>query len=398
MSALLGSLHQACLLLALARCPGAALLRVAHGGSLPTFAAATQPQMVCDDYPVGWRDRAGRTCEEYEGDKLCTSSQSYGPGWQQAWGAFRNYGNLGQTGLGACCACGGGSHNWPSTCSYMQCPAGFRTKENGWRLYCKDLECSVDADLWACCEAHPDVRQAVGEVRSLTAALKDKVRQEVREAGATEAKLLGERAAERAAALGREFVSETEGLQAAALDYARKDFASRTQHSDTVRQVSEYQIKLSGHIAGRDSEEGRVDEERLREEVTNAAHEFGQARQAWKQTDDVSHRVVSKGQIEWEAYYEALNRTWPVIVEGINSVNGAVAEATVPGQAVRWSEQAVRLAADSAQVTQGQMGGIDVHVAQAEDRAAEALRATQTNGDRISALEEMVATATGGGR
>lgn len=368
--------------------PAAAALLPAMRGGRMNHSQGTPT--VCVDWPETWLDAAGRSCADYAGERLCTLDGLYGPGWNQNWGAFRNYGNAGQTALAACCACGGGYHSYRSTCSYMPCPDGFRVKENAWRIYCKDIDCTLDADVWTCCDAHPEVQLVVDAVQNLTTELKEQVRKEVRARGAEEAERLREVTTGKAEEMGRDFVNETELLQAQALKAAQEGFAARTQHHESMRDAAKYQIEMSGYVAARDAEEGRVDTGMLQARVRQASSEFARAAQVWQQTDAVSHKIVSKGHREWENYYKDLNDTWPEILRGIESVNSAVAESIVPQQAVRWSEQAVRLSSDVAQVVDGQMSGIEAQVAQAEERAAEARRATQTNKGRIVSLKAMV--------
>merc|ERR1719422_1318835 len=125
---------------------------------------------------------------------------------------------------------------------------------------------------------------------------------------------------------------------------------------------------MSGYLAARDASEGFVNPRQLQAKLSKAVDEFETAQEEWQRANMVSHSVVSMGEREWAAYYADLNATWPVIVHGINRVNHAIGESTAPGQVVRWTEQAVRVAADSAQILQKEMQGLHNGVQQAEER------------------------------
>jgi len=352
--------------------------------------------IVCDDWPAAWTDAAGRSCKDYNSDQLCLPTGDYGPGWKQEWGAFRTFGHEGNTALGACCACGGGWHSTPATCSYMECPEGFRVKDGKWNIFCKDLKCTLDEDLWTCCDAHPDVKQAVEEIQREAKAEEEVVRQQIRLAAAKEVERLGLLAAGQAKELSEGFAHETKAAREQAIAMARAQFATATQHRELLGAAASHQIRISSYITARDDPTGRVDTQALSGRARQATEAFARAEDAWHKTDDASHNIVSKGKHEWTSYYKDLNNTWPVIVHGINQVNEALKESTVPNQVVRWTEQAVRLASDQATITQGQMNGIDTAVTQAEERAAMALKWTTGNRGKIANLQDMVAEMKNG--
>lgn len=361
-----------------------------HASAFSLAQEARAWSTVCDDWPENWVDSHGRSCGDYSTEKLCLPSGDYGTGWQQEWGPFRNYGNAGATALGACCACGGGWSSYPATCSYIECPDGFMVKANSWNLYCKDVKCTLDADLWTCCDAHPDVQRAVKGVQDMTKQQSEVVRQKVQAAAENEENILRDATSARAKDLGENFTRETQVLQQERLIAAEGDFVSKTQHSDSVESAAEYQIRMSSYLSARDAPDGFVNTQQLEAKARQAVGGFAKAQDDWRQTDEASHHVVNTGKREWASYYKDLNATWPIITRGITTVNEALQESTVPGQVVRWSEQAVRLASDQAQITNTQLGSVDALVIQAEERASSALRATQTNMGRIADLEKMV--------
>jgi len=345
---------------------------------------------VCDDYPKGWDDTAGRTCEDYVSKKLCTKEGEYGENWEMHWGPFSLYGQKGQTALGACCGCGGGYVQVPPTCSYMECPPGFEQKMQSWLLHCKDLKCTIEDDLATCCVTHPGVQKVVYEVTNETEKLKKEVLAKVKENGTAVYHEVRDRLLKTSGDLGHGFVAETAPLQDKAVKEAQAEFAVRTAHATTLQDAASYQIITSGFIAARDAKVGHVNTAALQAQVREASSRFSEAAQAWADTEGLGDTVLRHGEQEWKQYYRDLNQTWPEIVHGIDSVNAAIQDAVVPRQGVRWSEQSVRLASDYAQIVNGQIGGIDGQVGVAEDRSEVALEATLANKDRIGNLKEMV--------
>ena len=71
-------------------------------------ATTTTVVNVGDNYV--WVAQNGKTCEDYEIEKLCTSDGGYGVGWDPTLlGEFADYANNGVDATQACCVCGGGS-------------------------------------------------------------------------------------------------------------------------------------------------------------------------------------------------------------------------------------------------------------------------------------------------
>eukprot|EP00931_Biecheleriopsis_adriatica_P019530 TRINITY_DN13283_c0_g1_i2.p1 TRINITY_DN13283_c0_g1~~TRINITY_DN13283_c0_g1_i2.p1 ORF type:complete len:423 (-),score=46.55 TRINITY_DN13283_c0_g1_i2:140-1408(-) len=74
---------------------------------------STQSSQSCRDVP-GWKDKYGWGCDRYESDELCTLSGNMGFGWDlDEMGTLQEGYNLGFSGRGACCVCGGGVQQFP---------------------------------------------------------------------------------------------------------------------------------------------------------------------------------------------------------------------------------------------------------------------------------------------
>eukprot|EP00931_Biecheleriopsis_adriatica_P010763 TRINITY_DN111828_c0_g1_i1.p1 TRINITY_DN111828_c0_g1~~TRINITY_DN111828_c0_g1_i1.p1 ORF type:complete len:705 (-),score=131.92 TRINITY_DN111828_c0_g1_i1:33-2147(-) len=83
---------------------------------------------TCSDYPSGFKDKMGHTCEEYKEKELCNKTGGLGKGWKSSWGSYKDLADAdGNTGYQACCACGGGSRQ-PALKHCVDMP-GFRDKE-----------------------------------------------------------------------------------------------------------------------------------------------------------------------------------------------------------------------------------------------------------------------------
>ena len=77
----------------------------------PQSVGATTTSVVNDGDKYVWIAQNGKTCEDYEVEKLCTSDGGFGTGWdQRLLGEFADYANTeGVDATQACCVCGGGS-------------------------------------------------------------------------------------------------------------------------------------------------------------------------------------------------------------------------------------------------------------------------------------------------
>lgn len=62
-----------------------------------------------------WKDFVGDQCEDYEQYSYCTPDGGYGSGWIKNWGEFSDYERFGYSAVEACCVCGGGLGDLPST-------------------------------------------------------------------------------------------------------------------------------------------------------------------------------------------------------------------------------------------------------------------------------------------
>ncbi|KAK3261089.1 hypothetical protein CYMTET_29992 [Cymbomonas tetramitiformis] len=79
-----------------------------YGGARPCFPG-------CTDLPTAetWADAAGRTCEDYYVDELCTEDGGYGLGWGSNSTTFEDFASSGLSADEACCACGGLGYSPP---------------------------------------------------------------------------------------------------------------------------------------------------------------------------------------------------------------------------------------------------------------------------------------------
>jgi len=88
----------------------------------------------CEDLLEDWQDAAGRSCEDYEQGRLCTSSGDFGPGWNGSGGIpVPSVAVLGRglSAAEACCACGGGS---ASGSTWSLAHRDWRCREDASRL------------------------------------------------------------------------------------------------------------------------------------------------------------------------------------------------------------------------------------------------------------------------
>lgn len=344
---------------------------------------------VCKDAPENWKDSMGHTCSDYIDGGFCTDQRDEGPNWQEAWGTLKSYANQGYWASSACCACGGGSRRYAPTCEQFNCPDGFSMKTGNDMRFCKGFDCDIDHDIVTCCEANPEVQATIVELQTLTAQLAEDARQRIVAAGAAEFASVNSSAV----ALADELLRKSRrGGAVEALQATKQHFANLTQNEENLGDSAEYQIKMSGYVAARNAafQDLQVDSEKLQAAIRRSTQAFVKAEESWQNADAVSNEVVQKGQLEWDAYHADLNATWPALVEGIRGVSGAIKESAVPAQAVRWSEQATRLAVDFAQVVDTQAKSMDAIASAAQDQAAAALVTTQGNAGKIGELEDMV--------
>ena len=84
------------------------------------------PVSSCTDLPwdstVGggatWTASNGKTCQNYEDNKWCTSEGGYGTGWPSGDVSFSSFARGGVDATQACCACGGGTTPFSSLQTY----------------------------------------------------------------------------------------------------------------------------------------------------------------------------------------------------------------------------------------------------------------------------------------
>merc|ERR1719482_1854078 len=62
----------------------------------------------CKNFPQGWADTRGNTCEDYAEGEYCNRHGGYGDAWLDEWGTFEDAADKGVSALQACCICGGG--------------------------------------------------------------------------------------------------------------------------------------------------------------------------------------------------------------------------------------------------------------------------------------------------
>ena len=76
----------------------------------PISVGATTTTVVTAGDNFVWVAQNGKTCVDYEVEKLCTDTGGFGTGWDPTvLGAFADYANEGVDATQACCVCGGGS-------------------------------------------------------------------------------------------------------------------------------------------------------------------------------------------------------------------------------------------------------------------------------------------------
>lgn len=63
----------------------------------------------CTDYPPDWSDNEGDGCYAYVFHKYCSADGKTGEGWEDDWGTFADFTDMGYDASRACCGCGGGS-------------------------------------------------------------------------------------------------------------------------------------------------------------------------------------------------------------------------------------------------------------------------------------------------